>query len=74
MGYKLDCSKNAFSPKGTYEFFIVCNPLGLHHLDGEHTVFGEVTKGMDVVDKIAKVKIDEGEWPIQDIEIKVRVF
>jgi len=34
-----------------YEFFIVHKEGGLHHLDEEHTVFGKVIKGLNVVDK-----------------------
>ena len=54
-----------------YEFFIVHKEKGLHHLNNEHTVFGRVTKGLNVVDKIAKVAIDKGEWPLENINIKV---
>ena len=39
------------------------NQRGSPHLDGQHTVFGEVVKGMDVVEEISRVEVDEGEWP-----------
>lgn len=54
-----------------YEFFIVHKEKGLHHLDNEHTVFGQVTKGIDVVDEIAKVAIDKGEWPLKSVDLVV---
>lgn len=57
-----------------FEFFIVHKSKGLHHLDQEHTVFGKVTKGLEVVDKIAKEAIDKGEWPLNDIDLNVSVF
>lgn len=56
-----------------YEFFIVIAQKGAHHLDGEHTVFGRVTKGLEVADKISMVKADSQEWPYADIPMKVRV-
>lgn len=57
-----------------YEFFIVHQKKGLHHLDNEHTVFGKVTKGLDVIDKIANEATDKGEWPINDIYLKVSTY
>jgi len=42
---------------------------GAAHLDGEHTVFGEVIEGLNVIDKIASVKTDDGGWPYEDVTI-----
>lgn len=40
------------------QFFICLTRENCKHLDGQYTAFGKVTKGMDVVEKIAEVRID----------------
>ncbi|WP_378183989.1 peptidylprolyl isomerase [Aquimarina sp. SS2-1] len=57
-----------------YEFFIVIAKQGAHHLDGEHTIFGKVVKGMNVADKISNVPVDGSEWPKENIFIKAEVI
>ncbi len=47
---------------------------GSPHLDYSYTVFGEVTGGIDVVDKIASVKTDKRDRPLEDIKIKIRII
>ena len=58
-----------------FEFFIVQKKDGANHLDGKYTVFGEVIKGMDTVDKIASIPTDEMDWPIiMYLSIKLKLY
>lgn len=45
------------------------NVGGAPHLDGQYTVFGEVVKGMEVVEKIEKAKTDANDRPVNDIKV-----
>jgi cyclophilin family peptidyl-prolyl cis-trans isomerase len=50
------------------QFFIVTTDAA-PWLDGKHTVFGEVTGGMEVVDKIEKVPTQGADRPVEPIRI-----
>ena len=51
------------------QFYIVQDEYGCAHLDGEYTVFGEVTEGIEVIDKIAAVATDRYSRPYEDVII-----
>lgn len=40
------------------------------HLDGEYAAFGKVIEGMDIIDKIANVKTDRSDRPVEEQKIK----
>ena len=46
---------------------------GVHHLDGEYTVFGEVFEGLDVIDKITALPVDNRNRPTSDAKI-IRIY
>jgi len=43
---------------------------GSPHLDGDYTVFGEVVEGIEIVDMIASVPVDEKNKPFEDVIIE----
>ena len=59
---------NAGPNTGGSQFFI--NVVNNNFLDSKHPVFGKVTSGMEVADKISKVKRDRNDRPLQEIKIK----
>lgn len=69
---QLDLMEEEYGIKLNAEQRELYNRLGgSPHLDQEHTVIGEVIEGMEVVETIAKVETDRGEWPLENIPIKI---
>ena len=62
--------ENPYKKASPFEFFIVQQQGGAHHLDGDYTIFGKVINGMDVVDTIADVPTDSSDWPLQNVFMK----
>ena len=55
------------------QFFITLGPTP--HLNGKHTVFGQVVDGMEVVDAIGSVRTGEQDRPVKEVMIlKAEVF
>ncbi|MBB5437168.1 peptidyl-prolyl cis-trans isomerase B (cyclophilin B) [Pedobacter sp. AK017] len=47
---------------------------GTPHLDHNYTVYGEVVKGMELIDSIAVVKTDSNNRPLEDVKMTVTVL
>ena len=58
---------NAGPNTGGSQFFI--NLVNNNFLDSKHPAFGKVVEGMDVVDKIAKVKTNSNDKPLSEVKI-----
>ena len=63
---------NAGPKTGTCQFFITEVPVP--HLNGKHTIFGQVVEGQDLVTKIANVPkdaTDKPKVPVKIVSIKI---
>src|SRR5882672_244084 len=50
--------------------FFVTLADGIEYLDGKHAVFGHVVEGLDTLDKINEVFVDQDGRPFKDIRIR----
>jgi len=57
-----------------FEFYIIQNRKGGHHLNNEHTVFGEVISGFSTIDKIVQLESGPDEWPKEDVTMTIEVL
>jgi cyclophilin family peptidyl-prolyl cis-trans isomerase len=47
---------------------------GYPPLDNSYTIFGEVTEGLEVVDKIAAQPTDQFNRPLKDVKFKITLI
>lgn len=47
---------------------------GAPHLDGEYTVFGEVVMGLQILERISKVKTDKNDRPVKPVTMDIKLL
>jgi len=57
---------NAGANTNGSQFFVI-TAESTPWLDGKHTAFGKVLSGLDIVDKIESVKVNENDHPMDDV-------
>lgn len=68
---ELDELEKEMHHKFTAEQRLIYNTIGgSPHLDGDYTIFGEVTSGIEVADKISNLEVKNGQRPKNDVRIK----
>lgn len=65
------CMANAGPNTNGSQFFIVTKKDGCEWLTGKHTVFGKITQGHDIVDKIGTCRTGAGDKPSPEMKINL---
>lgn len=60
---------NSYTYPAEHRRYYMENP-GAAHIDGQHTVFGEVIEGIEIISKLTSVAKDSRDWPKTDIFIR----
>jgi len=68
----LSMARSSHPDSAGSQFFICVSDVP--SLDKKYTVFGEVTQGMDVVDKIVSLPRDGRDNPLERVEIKIEII
>jgi cyclophilin family peptidyl-prolyl cis-trans isomerase len=66
-------TENPTKASSASQFYIVEPEKGAHFLDNNYTVYGEITEGLDVITKIASVKKDPSDRPLEDIKMTIKI-
>jgi len=56
------------------QLYIVHDKDGIERLDGNYTIFGQIFKGLDVLNTIATVQTDSTDTPLEDVTMEVNVI
>jgi len=66
-------TENPQKASSASQFYIVQPEKGTHFLDNNYTVYGQITDGLDVIDKIASAQKDQNDRPLKDIKMTVKI-
>ncbi len=56
------------------QLYVVHDKKGIPRLDGEYMIFGQLFKGFDVLEAIAKVEVDSTNTPLKNVTMEVNVL
>jgi len=70
----ISMAKTSADNTGGSQFFLIPKESTPNWLDGQHTVFGEITSGCDHVSSIAEVATGANDRPTQDVNLVSATF